>query len=382
MENKSSANTAYKVETRESEGGELNVLLSGRIAIDTLLDVMPELRSVIERKRLARVSIDLSGVEYMDSAGALAVLKAKRAARADSIACEITGVSGRAGNILKLLSTEALDKEPIIKDRATGLIESLGRIGISLFNDMAGVVLFVGELVIALLHAARRPRSVRWGSVFDYMKRAGLDGLPIIALISFLFGIIIALMALSQLEEYGGNVVLPAVVSFAMVKEFGPIMTAIIVAGRTGSEYAAEIATMKINEEVDALVIMGFNPVSFLALPKVLAALMVVPILALYGDLFGVIGGMVIGVLQGGLTVTNYMQGLPAKLDAMDVLQSVVKSGVFGVLIAGIGCQRGFRVGGGAEEVGIATTSAVVSAIFLIILANAMFSAVSSSLSG
>ncbi|MEJ2182302.1 MAG: ABC transporter permease [Nitrospirota bacterium] len=376
MNNSSSSGTGHKVEARKGEGGELTILLSGRIVIDSLMDVMPEMRSAVEEVKPSRLIIDLSGVEHMDSAGALAVLEAQKAARAGSIPSEVRGMSGRTSGILKLLSMEALEKEPIIKDRTTGILEYMGQTAIGFCATLNDLVLFVGELVLALLYAARHPRSVRWGTLIEYMKRAGLDGLPIIGLISFLFGIIIALLALSQLKEYGGNVVLPAAISFAMVKEFGPIMTAILVAGRTGSEYAAEIATMKINEEVDALVIMGFNPVSFLAVPKVLAALLMVPLLALYADLFGVLGGMVIGVLQAGLTITNYVVGVPSKLSAMDLVQSVVKSGMFGVLIAGIGCYRGFMASGGAEEVGTATTSAVVSAIFLVILSNALFAVV------
>jgi phospholipid/cholesterol/gamma-HCH transport system permease protein len=158
-----------------------------------------------------------------------------------------------------------------------------------------------------------------------------------------------------------------------MVRELGPIMTAIIIAGRSGSAFAAEIGTMMVNEEVDALVTMGFNPTRFLALPKVLAAMLVVPLLTLYSDLFGILGGMVVAVLGFDLTIYTYVQQAMTSISIFDVTSSLVKSVVFAVLIAGIGCQRGFRVHGGAESVGTFTTSAVVAGLFLIIVTDSIF---------
>ena len=217
---------------------------------------------------------------------------------------------------------------------------------------------------------------MRWGDVLFYMKRAGVDGLPIIGLIGLLLGLILAFMSSLQLKQFGANIYVASLLAVAMVQELGPIMTAILVAGRSGSAFAAEIGTMKVNEEVDALVTMGFDPVRFLAIPKVLAAMLVVPLLTVYATLFGLLGGLIIGVLGLDLTVYSYVTESRRAIELFDILSSLVKSVVFALLVAGIGCQRGFQVRGGAEAVGSATTSAVVAGIFLIIVTDSAFALV------
>jgi phospholipid/cholesterol/gamma-HCH transport system permease protein len=180
-------------------------------------------------------------------------------------------------------------------------------------------------------------------------------------------------MSSLQLKQFGANTYVAPLVGFAMVRELGPMMTAILVAGRSGSAFSAEIGSMMINEEVDALTTMGFDPLRFLAVPKVLAAMCVVPILTVYSAFFGIVGGMIVGIAALDLTAYSYLQQTMNSFDVFDVVSSLIKSIVFATLIAGISCQRGFEVRGGAEAVGAATTSAVVSAIFLIILANSAF---------
>ena len=208
------------------------------------------------------------------------------------------------------------------------------------------------------------------------MKKAGADGLPILALISFLLGLIIAFMSSLQLKQFGANAYVPSRVAIAMVRELGPIITAILVAGRSGSAFAAEIGTMKVNEEVDALITMGFSPVRFLAVPKILAAILVVPLLTFFADFFAILGGMAVGILGLDLTFHTYSEYTSWALTIFDVGAGVVKSVVFAVLIAGVGCHRGFQARGGAESVGSATTSAVVAGLFLIIVADSLFAVV------
>jgi phospholipid/cholesterol/gamma-HCH transport system permease protein len=167
-----------------------------------------------------------------------------------------------------------------------------------------------------------------------------------------------------------------SLVAVAMVRELGPIMTAIIVAGRSGSAFAAEIGTMIVNDEVNALVTMGFDPTRFLAVPKVLAAILVVPILTLYADVFAILGGLIVGITGLDLTVYTYIQQTQQSIRFFDIVSSLIKALVFALLVAGIGCQRGFQVRGGPESVGASTTSAVVSAIFLIIVADSAFAVI------
>jgi phospholipid/cholesterol/gamma-HCH transport system permease protein len=273
-----------------------------------------------------------------------------------------------------LIDPQALITPPLITDRQTGnFVERVGEATLKVIDDYKRMLIFLGELLGALTHALFHPRSVRWDDVAFYMKRAGVDGLPIVGLISLLLGLILAFMSSLQLKQFGANIYVASLLAISIVKELGPIMTAILVAGRSGSAFAAEIGTMKVNEEVDALITMGFDPIRFLALPKVLAAMVVVPILTLYADLFGIAGGMVVGVLGLDLTAYTYLKDTQASLTIMDIVPSLIKAGVFAVLIAGIGCQRGFQVRGGAEAVGSATTSAVVAALFLIIVTDSAF---------
>jgi phospholipid/cholesterol/gamma-HCH transport system permease protein len=200
-----------------------------------------------------------------------------------------------------------------------------------------------------------------------------VEGLPIVALIGALIGLIIAFMSFLQLKQVGANIYVPSLVSFAMVRELGPIMTAILVAGRSGSAFAAEIGTMVVNEEVDALRTMGFDPIRFLAIPKVLATVIVVPILTIYADFFGVLGGMVIGVTSLDLTIRTYITQSIKTIQVFDIVTSLIKAAVFAALISSIGCQRGFQVRSGAQDVGKFTTSAVVAAIFMIVVADSIF---------
>jgi phospholipid/cholesterol/gamma-HCH transport system permease protein len=183
-------------------------------------------------------------------------------------------------------------------------------------------------------------------------------------------------MSSVQLRQFGADIYVASLVSLAMTRELGPIMTAIIIAGRSGSAFAAEIGTMRISEEIDALFTMGFDPTRFLAIPKVIASLVVVPLLTLFSDLFAILGGLVVGVMMLDLTANAYVAQTFATLTLFDVFWGVLKSVVFAFLISWIGCFRGFRVRGGAAGVGEATTSAVVSSIFLIVLTDSLFSVI------
>ena len=200
-----------------------------------------------------------------------------------------------------------------------------------------------------------------------------MDGLPIVAIIGLLTGLIIAFMSFLQLKMVGANIYVPSLVSFAMIKELGPLMTAILVAGRSGSAFAAEIGTMVVNEEVDALHTMGFEPIRFLAIPKIIATVIVAPILTVYADFFGIVGGMIIGITSLDLTIQTYVTQSMKTIHVFDIVTSIIKAAVFAGLISAIGCQKGFQVRSGAQDVGKFTTSAVVVAIFMIVVADSIF---------
>jgi phospholipid/cholesterol/gamma-HCH transport system permease protein len=283
-------------------------------------------------------------------------------------------MSDKVKGIMTLLDRDALSTSPIIPEKRTiGMFERIGEASIGFYDDILEVIAFGGELTLEIIYSLFHLRSVRWTDVIVYMKKVGVDGLPIVGLITFLLGLILAFMSSLQLKQFGANIYVPSLLSLAMVRELGPIMTAILVAGRSGSAFAAEIGTMKVNEEVDALITMGFNPIRFLAIPKIFAAIMVVPLLTLFADLFAITGGLAIGVFFLDLTVYTYVQQSIKAITMFNIVASMIKSVVLAILIAGIGCQRGFMVRGGAQDVGNATTSAVVAALFLIIAVDSIF---------
>lgn len=355
-------------------GGDILLSVSGSISLRTLNTIHAEFEALMAKLHPARITIDLNAVEYLDSAGVLALQEMEKYSADRSIPCVFSTMSSEARGILTLVNQSlAAAPPPASPKKENGFMEQIGETSMIVLKDFANLMTFLGDLLIAIFHALCRPGSIRWTDFFFYVRRAGLDGLPIVALLSFLLGLIIAFMSSLQLKQFGANLYVASLVGFGMVRELGPIMAAIIIAGRSGSAFAAEIGTMMVNEEVDALVTMGFNPTRFLALPKVLAAMVVVPLLTLYADLFGILGGMVVGVLGFDLTVYTYVHQTIKSISIFDVVSSMVKAVVFAVLIAGIGCQRGFCVRGGAEAVGKYTTSAVVAGLFLIIVADSLF---------
>ena len=352
----------------------LFINLTGEFGLKNLKLFTGEIKKSIRNQSPETITIDFSGISYIDSAAALAIIQIQRNAAEKKINCLLINLNDEAKGIFSVIYGPALDMEPFkAKEFKDNYLIQIGQASLNIANDLVSFVTFVGELLSAIIYTIIHPKSLRVKDMFFYMQRAGVDGLPIVGLISLLIGLIIAFMSFLQFKQIGANIYVPALVSFAMIKELGPIMTAILVAGRSGSAFAAEIGTMVVNEEVDALNTMGFDPVRFLAVPKVLATIIVVPILTIYADFFGVMGGMIVGLTGLDLSAHTYLTQSLKPIKIFDIVTSLIKAAVFASLIAGIGCQRGFQVRSGAQDVGKYTTSAVVSAIFLIVVADSIF---------
>jgi len=355
-------------------GGEVTFQLGGRLSLDNLTAFLSAVEAETTRWQPRRLWWDLKGLEFLDTAATLMLHKLAADRRSAGIPCEFLHLSPEARRLFQLVRWEEFlaAAAPAPKKRPW-FLERLGDWTLEIAADVSELITFVGGLILELLAVPFRPRRVRWGEVITAMKRVGVDGLPIITLLSFLLGLIVAFLSALQLKQFGANIYVADLTAIAMVQELGPIMTGVMVAGRSGSAFAAEIGTMKVNEEVDALATMGFDPVRFLAVPKVLASLVVLPLLTYYADLFGILGGMVVGFVSLDLTAYTFLKQVQASITLFDILYGTAKSLVFAVLIAGIGCQRGFQVRGGAEAVGAATTSAVVASIFMIIVMDSAF---------
>ncbi|MBM4284989.1 MAG: STAS domain-containing protein [Deltaproteobacteria bacterium] len=353
--------------------GEVRLTVTGRLCVHNLAAVQAELRGILPRLGAGKLIVDLAGVTYLDSAGALGLARFKEEAGRRDLAWSYAGVSSETQKILDLIDLQALAAPPLKGAQKPGFVETVGEGTLDFLRDLSKVVVFVGDLVFALVYSLFHPRKVRWDEVLFYMRRAGVDAFPILGLMSLLLGLVIAFMSSLQLKQLGAVAYVPPLVGVAMVYELGPLLTAILVAGRSGSAFAAEIGTMVVNEEVDAIIVMGFDPMKFLAVPKVLAAMLVIPFLTVYATILGIVGGLIIGVVLLDLTVYTYIQDTRTSLALFDVVSSLIKSVFFAAIVAGIGCQRGFMVRGGAEDVGAKTTSAVVAGLFIIIIVDAMF---------
>jgi len=366
--------TVYSLRIEEPEPGDIVVFISGRLSLTEFNSFSSDLRSMLNGRSFHRLTLNLGGITYLDSAGTLALYQLEEEYRERSVPVVLQDASERITGILNLLNRKAHHISPLIPPRkSTHALERIGEATRMMGADFFLVMSFVGKLLTAMLGSFCNPSSIRWREVLFYMKSTGVDGLPIVGLISLLLGLIMAFMSSLQLRQFGAGIYVASLLAMAMVKELGPIMTAIIVAGRSGSAFAAEIGTMIVNDEVNALETMGFEPTRFLAVPKVLASMLVVPLLTIYADLFALLGGLLVGVFGLDLTAHTYIQQTRESIDVSDVFSSLIKAMVFAALIAGIGCQRGFQVRGDAASVGRSTTSAVVSAIFLIIVADSAF---------
>jgi phospholipid/cholesterol/gamma-HCH transport system permease protein len=368
---------SWGYETLEDRKDALILRLTGRMDAASAGPMLRDLGPLVHTTAPNSLTVDLSEVTYVDDFGVLVLIQLRHTMTAQGGLFSLVHVSDRVREILTLLHFDDLtERVPLARKQGPNIFVRLGDATLRHINDFRFLTSFTGSIFLALLYVCRHPRALRKDDTVLAMQKTGVDALPIVGLISFLLGLIIAFMSSVQLRQFGADIYVASLVSLAMTRELGPIMTAIIVAGRSGSAFAAEIGTMRISEEIDALFTMGFDPTRFLAVPKIVASLVVVPLLTLFSDLFAVLGGLVVGVLMLDLTANAYIAQTFVTLTPFDVFLGVLKSAVFAFLISWVGCFRGFRVRGGAAGVGEATTSAVVSSIFLIILTDSVFSVI------
>lgn len=369
--------TGYALQVQSENAFEMVISLSGRVSLADADHLLAEMGGLLDDRRAAAVTVDLARISYMDSAGLLTLFRLEEKIRRMGRTHEYLHIPPGIQRLMGLIDREGLTRPPLRTETAAGgVIEAMGDAGFRIAGDFSAMMTFLGDLIAALTHIIGHPRDVRWGDVLFYMRRTGAEGLPIVGLISLLIGLIIAFMSSLQLKQFGANIYVASLVAVAIVRELGPIMTAILVAGRSASAYAAEIGSMVVNDEVDALATMGFDPIRFLAVPKLIATVLVLPLLTLYADLFGIAGGMIVGATGLDLTPYTYLLESQRAISASDLVSGLVKALVFAFVIAWIGCQRGFQVRGDVEEVGAATTSAVVTSILLIVIVDSVFAVV------
>jgi phospholipid/cholesterol/gamma-HCH transport system permease protein len=368
------AETSISIDTKKPESGGITARIRGRMDYHSAPLLIRDIIGHIHRHKPAKLAIDLEQVTYFDDFGTLVLSEVEKAFENGDSGITISDPNCVADNSVSFTEFDRIGNPSAVTiEKAEHIFEKIGGSAIIHADSIKGMVSFLGSVFIALLKIISHPRSLRVGDTILIMEKTGVNALPIVAMISFLLGLVIAFMSSLQLQQFGANIYVASLVAIGMVSELGPIMTAIVVSGRSGSAFAAEIGTMKISEEIDALTTMGFDPISFLALPRVIASMIVVPILTLLSNIFAILGGLTVGVFLLDLTFTSYISQSLDSLTLFEIFWGLMKSFVFAVLISMVGCLRGFQAKGGADAVGNAATSAVVSGVFLIILFDSFF---------
>jgi phospholipid/cholesterol/gamma-HCH transport system permease protein len=314
--------------------------------------------------RSDRLDLDLNRVDLVDGAIMSLLVETRAELIARGMRSELVNASDRVAPLVHLYRGD----QPALPRAAEPTSPWLERLGGAVMRGAAQVreaVLFAGQLIGAFVADIRR---INWRALPALIERAGTDGIPIILILDFLVGFVMAYQSTHQLKTYGANTLVADLVGISVTRELAPLMTAIIIAGRSGAAYAAELGTMRVTEEIDALRTMGFSPISHLVAPRMLALAVVAPVVTLLGDIAGIVGGLVVGATSLGVTPHGYMAELRHIVEASDVWTGLIKSVAFGIAIAFIGCRRGLSTRNAAAGVGRGTTAAVVSSLLAIVV--------------
>ncbi|MEE9220850.1 MAG: ABC transporter permease [candidate division NC10 bacterium] len=354
----------------------LLVRLSGSWKMQDKLPSATEVeQQVASGPRVKRVAFDTQGITAWDSGLVTFLLKILTQNTQNQIETDQAGLPEGVRRLLAL-ATAVPEREGAAKKAVR--IPRLVRVGkgtIAAVEEAKGMLAFLGEALLAFLTFLRGKARFRRSDLFLIIQESGANALGIVTLISFLVGLILAFMGGIQLRQFAAEIYVANLVGLGMIREMAPIMTGIIMAGRTGAAFAAQLGTMQVNEEIDALKVLGLSPMEFLVLPRMLALVLMMPLLTLYADLVSILGGLV--VAQGfGISATEYLIQTMKAVHLHDVAVGLFKSAVFGVIVAITGCLRGIQCGRSAQAVGEATTSAVVMAIVLIITLDGIFAVI------
>ena len=357
-------------------GTGLAYMFSGRMDAGGIAGIWDRACNGLAGHAGAALTLDLSGVTYFDMAGAALIVHLERIARdGNQDTVRMTGLDKSAATLVERVSQTDLAVSAPARPggRIRRMVENQGRRLGEFWQDAATFISFFGELCWFFFAGLLRPGRIRWKETLRVAEQAGVNALPIVALISFIVGLVMAFQSAIPMKMFGAEIYVANLIGLAMVRELGPLMTAIVLAGRSASAFAAEIGTMKINEEIDALSIMGLEPVRFLILPRVIASTLMTPLLTVFAILVGILGGAVV-ILSMGHPFSAYYNQVVGFVTWGDFVGGMIKCFVFGVLIAATGCIRGYQTRQGPSAVGEAATRAVVSSIILIAVFDGIFS--------
>lgn len=344
--------------------------LSGDLRMAGAAGLWRELRGAVSRPEGPSLDIDLGGVTSVDGAAMSLLVEIRNELALGGVRCELVGASDAVHPLVHLYGGDA---PPVLRPSPPrqGIVAKLGASVLRGLATLRRAVSFLGEMTDSVFALLRRRSTGNWRALPELVERAGTDGVPIVVLLNFLVGFVMGFQSAKQLELYGANVYVADVVGISVTRELAPLMTAIIMSGRSGAAFAAELGTMRVSEEIDALRTMGFAPAPFLIVPRVVALALVAPVLTLVGDLVGVVGGVAVGSTLG-VSARGYLAELRTAVVPSDVWTGLAKSVAFGTAIALIGCQQGFATRGAATGVGRSTTATVVLCLFMVVILDTL----------
>lgn len=346
----------------------LRLVVAGRLDAQGAALVWDEAVKTALAAPVKTLAVDLGQTDLVDGAGAALVERLHRIAQTRNLGWEFTPPPPAFIPLVKLVLEKDLSKAAS-PPPTPKFIPELGRKGRLVFDDFKGLVAFIGEGATALHYVLKHPKALRKRDLLNICVSAGVNAMPIISVIGMLLGLVVAFQSAVPMQRFGADLYVADLLGISIIRELGPLVTSILLCGRSGSAFAAELGTMKVNEEINALITMNLDPVRFLAAPRMLAAMIVTPILTLFFNLCALIGGAFV-VMSFGYPLVTYMTRVRTFVTEGDLLQGLFKSMVFAVLVAGIGCKRGLYAGTGAGGVGDATTSAVVTGLLFIAIAD------------
>ncbi len=323
-----------------------------------------------------RVRIDLAHVEELDTAGAWLVYRTLKSLAGRGVKVELSGGQRSYRDLIETVHGHDVDcpPPPPARGALAVVLERMGRASFFVAGEAVSLINFLGHTVVALFGSLLRPGRIRMTALINQMEQTGLNAMPIVGLISFLIGVVLAYQGAGQLAKFGAQIFTVNLVGVGVLREMAIMLTAIIVAGRSGSAFTAQIGTMKVNEEIDAMRTIGLDPMEVLVLPRVIALVLVMPLLTFYADIMGLLGGAVMANVALDISFFQFARQFNSAVPVWSFWVGLIKAPVFALVIAVVGCYEGFRVSVSAESVGQRTTASVVEAIFLVIVLDALFS--------
>jgi phospholipid/cholesterol/gamma-HCH transport system permease protein len=357
-------------------GGQMLLNARGRWVIGVADQLRAELAALAPGPAATTVHIDLGGIEAVDTVGAVLLLHLHDRLTAEGHRVELSGARPEHRPLMKAV-WRADRSEPLNLPKPhpiTAMIERTGHTTVKVLGEARNLLNFFGMMVVTLGRALIRPRHLRLTSIVHHMEETGFNALPIVGLLSFLIGVVLAFQGAEQLARFGAQLFVVNLLGVSILREIGILMTAIIIAGRSGSAFTAQIGTMKVNQEVDALNTLGLDPVELLVLPRALALMITLPLLAFYADLMGLLGGAVMCYFTLDISFGQFIRQLHSAVQLGTFVVGLSKAPVFAFVIALVGCYEGLKVTGSAESVGRLTNQSVVVGIFLVIVLDAVFS--------